>query len=152
MTTTTTPGVADMEFCWWSRRRKHHRRPQGIGRADLQKDPRFADPAKLTANMQQLTAIADEIFSAQPTASERRDQGPAVAGGMASLCRSRVPAGSSRRRSADSAGARPHQNLVSTTRRYQPIPRQRRRSDRRGLEQIRVAGALRAPFPRLSQG
>jgi len=37
-----------------------------MGRTDLSKDPRFADPAKLTANMAQLTAIVDEIFSAQP--------------------------------------------------------------------------------------
>jgi len=29
-------------------------------------DPRFSDPAKLTANMPQLTAILDEIFAAQP--------------------------------------------------------------------------------------
>jgi crotonobetainyl-CoA:carnitine CoA-transferase CaiB-like acyl-CoA transferase len=38
----------------------------GIGRADLLKDPRFADPAKLAANMKQLTAIVDEVFSSQP--------------------------------------------------------------------------------------
>ena len=37
----------------------------GIGRADLLKDPRFADPAKLAANMRQLTAIVDETFSSQ---------------------------------------------------------------------------------------
>jgi crotonobetainyl-CoA:carnitine CoA-transferase CaiB-like acyl-CoA transferase len=43
----------------------------GIGRADLLKDPRFADPAKLAANMGQLTAIVDEIFSAQPMAHWR---------------------------------------------------------------------------------
>lgn len=36
----------------------------GIDRADLLKDPRFANPAKLTANMKRLTAIANEIFSA----------------------------------------------------------------------------------------
>src|SRR6266540_2941553 len=35
-----------------------------IGRADLLKDPRFADPAKLAANMIQLTGILDETFSA----------------------------------------------------------------------------------------
>ena len=34
----------------------------GIGRADLLKDPRFADPAKLAANMSVLTAIIDEDF------------------------------------------------------------------------------------------
>ena len=39
---------------------------EGIGRSDLLRDPRFADPAKLAANMSQLTAIVDEIFSAQP--------------------------------------------------------------------------------------
>ena len=33
-----------------------------IGRADLLKDPRFADPAKLAANMSQLTGILDETF------------------------------------------------------------------------------------------
>ena len=44
---------------------------EGIGRADLMKDPRFADPAKLAANMGQLTAIVDEIFSAQPMAHWR---------------------------------------------------------------------------------
>src|SRR5262245_37310232 len=37
-----------------------------IGRADLLKDPRFADPEKLAANRPQLTAIADEIFGSQP--------------------------------------------------------------------------------------
>jgi formyl-CoA transferase len=42
-----------------------------IGRADLLKDPRFADPSQLTANMRQLTAIVDEIFSAQPMAHWR---------------------------------------------------------------------------------
>ena len=40
----------------------------GIGRPDLLQDPRFADPAKLAANMGQLTAIVDEIFSSQPMA------------------------------------------------------------------------------------
>jgi formyl-CoA transferase len=39
---------------------------EGIGRPDLLRDPRFAEPAKLIANMGQLTAIVDEIFSAQP--------------------------------------------------------------------------------------
>src|SRR2546422_11507072 len=39
---------------------------QAIGRTDLLTDPRFADPAKLTANMPQLTAILDEVFGAQP--------------------------------------------------------------------------------------
>jgi crotonobetainyl-CoA:carnitine CoA-transferase CaiB-like acyl-CoA transferase len=43
----------------------------GIGRADLLKDPRFADPAKLAANMRQLTAIVDETFSSQPMAHWR---------------------------------------------------------------------------------
>lgn len=38
----------------------------GIGRADLLKDPRFADPAKLATNMRQLTAIMDGAFSSQP--------------------------------------------------------------------------------------
>src|SRR5437879_125026 len=39
---------------------------KAIGRADLLTDPRFADPAKLMANMPQLTAILDEVFGAQP--------------------------------------------------------------------------------------
>jgi formyl-CoA transferase len=43
----------------------------GIGRADLLKDSRFADPAKLAANMRQLTAIVDETFSSQPMAHWR---------------------------------------------------------------------------------
>jgi formyl-CoA transferase len=37
-----------------------------VGRADLLKDPRFADPEKLAANRPQLTAIADEVFGSQP--------------------------------------------------------------------------------------
>ena len=41
---------------------------KAIGRTDLLTDPRFADPAKLTANMPQLTAILDEVFGAQPMA------------------------------------------------------------------------------------
>jgi formyl-CoA transferase len=41
---------------------------KAIGRTDLLTDPRFSDPAKLMANMSQLTAILDEVFSAQPMA------------------------------------------------------------------------------------
>jgi formyl-CoA transferase len=41
---------------------------KAIGRPDLLTDGRFADPAKLAANMPQLTAILDEIFAAQPIA------------------------------------------------------------------------------------
>ena len=41
---------------------------KAIGRADLLTDPRFSDPANLIANMAQLTAILDEVFSAQPMA------------------------------------------------------------------------------------
>src|SRR6202045_3842064 len=41
---------------------------KAIGRADLLTDPRFSDPAKLTANMPQLAAILDEVFGAQPMA------------------------------------------------------------------------------------
>ncbi|MBV8826175.1 MAG: CoA transferase, partial [Hyphomicrobiales bacterium] len=41
---------------------------KAIGRPDLLTDPRFSDPAKLMANMPQLTAILDELFSAQPMA------------------------------------------------------------------------------------
>jgi crotonobetainyl-CoA:carnitine CoA-transferase CaiB-like acyl-CoA transferase len=41
---------------------------KAIGRPDLLTDPRFSDPAKLIANMPQLTAILDEIFGAEPMA------------------------------------------------------------------------------------
>src|SRR5256714_5376069 len=41
---------------------------KAIGRPDLLTDPRFSDPAKLRANMPQLTAILDEVFGAQPMA------------------------------------------------------------------------------------
>jgi crotonobetainyl-CoA:carnitine CoA-transferase CaiB-like acyl-CoA transferase len=41
---------------------------KGIGRADLLTDPRFADQAKLMANMPELTTILDEAFSAKPMA------------------------------------------------------------------------------------
>jgi formyl-CoA transferase len=41
---------------------------KAIGRSDLLTDPRFADRTKLLANMPQLTAILDEVFSAQPMA------------------------------------------------------------------------------------
>jgi crotonobetainyl-CoA:carnitine CoA-transferase CaiB-like acyl-CoA transferase len=41
---------------------------KAIGRADLLADPRFADPAKLMANMPQLSAILDEVFVSQPMA------------------------------------------------------------------------------------
>jgi crotonobetainyl-CoA:carnitine CoA-transferase CaiB-like acyl-CoA transferase len=44
---------------------------EGIGRPDLLRDPRFADPPKLVKNMGQLTEIVDEIFSAQPMAHWR---------------------------------------------------------------------------------
>jgi len=37
-----------------------------IGRPDLLTDPRFSDPAKLVANMPQLTAILDEVFGTHP--------------------------------------------------------------------------------------
>ena len=39
---------------------------KAIGRPDLLTDPRFADPAKLTQSMAQLTAIFDEVFCSQP--------------------------------------------------------------------------------------
>jgi formyl-CoA transferase len=39
---------------------------KAIGRPDLLTDPRFSDPAKLMANMPQLTAILDEVFGTQP--------------------------------------------------------------------------------------
>ena len=41
---------------------------KAIEREDLLADPRFSQPAKLTQNMPQLTAILDEIFSSQPMA------------------------------------------------------------------------------------
>jgi formyl-CoA transferase len=41
---------------------------KAIGRPDLLTDPRFSDPAKLIANMPQLTAVLDEVFAAQPMA------------------------------------------------------------------------------------
>src|SRR6202140_3443740 len=41
---------------------------KAIGRPDLLSDPRFTDPAKLMANMPQLTAILDEAFCAEPIA------------------------------------------------------------------------------------
>jgi crotonobetainyl-CoA:carnitine CoA-transferase CaiB-like acyl-CoA transferase len=44
---------------------------EAIGRGDLLRDPRFANPAKLAANMGQLTAIVDEIFGAQTMAHWR---------------------------------------------------------------------------------
>jgi crotonobetainyl-CoA:carnitine CoA-transferase CaiB-like acyl-CoA transferase len=41
---------------------------KAIGRPDLLTDPRFSEPAKLMANMPQLTAILDEVFGAHPMA------------------------------------------------------------------------------------
>jgi crotonobetainyl-CoA:carnitine CoA-transferase CaiB-like acyl-CoA transferase len=41
---------------------------QAIGRTDLLTDPRFSNPTNLVANMAQLTAILDEVFTAQPMA------------------------------------------------------------------------------------
>src|SRR5947207_287142 len=41
---------------------------KALGRADLLTDPRFADPAKLMANMPALTAILDEVFTSKPMA------------------------------------------------------------------------------------
>jgi formyl-CoA transferase len=41
---------------------------KAIGRADLLTDPRFSDPAKLMANIPQLSTILDEVFSSQPMA------------------------------------------------------------------------------------
>lgn len=43
----------------------------GLGIANLTKDPRFSDPAKLAANMKELTAILDGIFRSQPMAHWR---------------------------------------------------------------------------------
>jgi crotonobetainyl-CoA:carnitine CoA-transferase CaiB-like acyl-CoA transferase len=39
---------------------------KAIGRADLLTDPRFSEPAKLMANMSQLTAILDDVFGSKP--------------------------------------------------------------------------------------
>src|SRR4029077_7796220 len=47
---------------------KLERVTRAIGRTDLLTDPRFSDPAKLTANRPQLTSILDEVFAAQPMA------------------------------------------------------------------------------------
>ncbi|HEY1944957.1 MAG TPA: CoA transferase [Roseiarcus sp.] len=41
---------------------------KAIGRPDVLTDPRFSDTAKLMSNMDQLTAILDEVFCAQPMA------------------------------------------------------------------------------------
>jgi len=41
---------------------------KAIGRPDILTDPRFSDPAKLAANMPQLTAILDEAFCSEPMA------------------------------------------------------------------------------------
>jgi formyl-CoA transferase len=41
---------------------------KAIGRTDILADPRFADPAKLQANMAELAAIFDGIFASQPMA------------------------------------------------------------------------------------
>jgi crotonobetainyl-CoA:carnitine CoA-transferase CaiB-like acyl-CoA transferase len=43
----------------------------GIGRANLLSDARFADAAKQAANASQLTAILDEVFGSQPMAHWR---------------------------------------------------------------------------------
>src|ERR1700754_1443426 len=41
---------------------------KAIGRPDLLTDPRFSDPAKLMANMAELTAILDQTFCSEPMA------------------------------------------------------------------------------------
>jgi formyl-CoA transferase len=41
---------------------------KAIGRTDLLTDPRFSDPAKLMANMPELTGILDDVFCGQPMA------------------------------------------------------------------------------------
>ena len=41
---------------------------KAIGRSDLLTDKRFSEPEALMANMEQLTAIFDEVFGAQPMA------------------------------------------------------------------------------------
>jgi crotonobetainyl-CoA:carnitine CoA-transferase CaiB-like acyl-CoA transferase len=44
---------------------------KGIGRPDLLRDPRFAEPRQLVANSTDLTAILDETFGSQPIAHWR---------------------------------------------------------------------------------
>jgi formyl-CoA transferase len=44
---------------------------KGMGLAEVAKDPRFSDPAKLAANMKELTAIVDGVFRSQPMAHWR---------------------------------------------------------------------------------
>ena len=44
---------------------------KGIGKPELLTDPRFAEPAKQMANAPALTAILDEVFTAQPMAHWR---------------------------------------------------------------------------------
>jgi len=39
---------------------------KAIGRLDILTDPRFSDPAKLAANMVELTTLLDEVFASQP--------------------------------------------------------------------------------------
>jgi formyl-CoA transferase len=41
---------------------------KAIGRPELLTDPRFSDPAKVMANMSQLTAILEEVLASQPMA------------------------------------------------------------------------------------
>ena len=41
---------------------------KAVDRTDILTDPRFSDPAKLAANMAELTAIFDALFAAQPMA------------------------------------------------------------------------------------
>src|SRR5277367_3524357 len=50
---------------------------KAIGRTDLLTDPRFSEPAKLTANMPALTAILDEVFAKEPMAQWREEIGRA---------------------------------------------------------------------------
>ena len=57
--------------CLSSRRTRYRLSRRVSAVTELLRDPRFADPAKLAANMGQLTAILDETFSAQPMAHWR---------------------------------------------------------------------------------
>ena len=41
---------------------------KAIGRTDILADPRFSDPAKLSSNMSELTAIFDGVFASEPMA------------------------------------------------------------------------------------
>ena len=137
---------------------------KAIGRADLLTDPRFSDPAKLMANMPQLTAILDEVFGAQPMAhwyevfngvhvtvrrrawAARGDQRSAAAGErhrrsarrrrrQADLDDQQPDSGAWRRQSAGKARAG---HSASTTKRFSGSSG----STRREIDGLRASGAV----------